>query len=135
MKFEYLEHTADVKFRAYGKSGEEMFSNAAYAMVNSFCSSNVLEKRKKKISVKGKDFESLLYNFLEELLVLFDSEHFILSRVVSIRIDKEKFGLECEVVGDSGDYEVFAHIKSVTYNEMFVRREKGKWICQVVLDV
>jgi SHS2 domain-containing protein len=133
MKFEYLGHTADVKFRAYGKTVEDAFVNSAYAMTKSFCSSKVKGVKKKKISVEGKDFESLLYNFLEELLFLFDSEHFILSRVLEIKI--KDFKLECEVVGDSGNYEIVSHIKSVTYNEMFVRQEKGRWVTQLVLDV
>ena len=30
-QYEFLEHTADVKFRAYGKTLEEAFSNAALA--------------------------------------------------------------------------------------------------------
>ena len=32
MKHKFLPHTADVKFRAYGKSLEEAFSNAALAL-------------------------------------------------------------------------------------------------------
>jgi len=27
------------------------------------------------------------------------------------------------------------HIKSVTYNEMFIENKEGEWIAQVVLDV
>ena len=33
-QYEYLEHTADVKFLAYGKTLEEVFENAALAMFN-----------------------------------------------------------------------------------------------------
>ena len=33
-KYEYLEHTADTKFRAYGETMEETFTNAALAMMN-----------------------------------------------------------------------------------------------------
>ncbi|MBW3022298.1 archease, partial [Candidatus Woesearchaeota archaeon] len=31
MKYEFLEHTADVKFRAYGKTLVEAFTAAAYS--------------------------------------------------------------------------------------------------------
>lgn len=135
VNYEFIEHTADIQFKAYGKTLEEAFSNCAYAMVESICKDKIKENKKIKFEVKGKDLESLLYNFLEELLVLFDSEHFILSKVLRIKIDKENFSLNCEVVGDSGDYEVYSHIKAVTYNEMFVRKEEGKWVAQVTLDV
>ena len=33
------------------------------------------------------------------------------------------------------NYEIKEHIKSVTYSEMFVKKERGKWACQVVLDI
>ena len=34
-QFEYLEHTADIKFLTYGKTLEEVFENAALAMIYS----------------------------------------------------------------------------------------------------
>jgi SHS2 domain-containing protein len=64
-KFIFLEHTADVKFRAFGKNIEEAFSNSALALKEIMTEkTKIKDKIKKKISVKGKDNESLLYNFL-----------------------------------------------------------------------
>ena len=73
MKYEFIDHTADIMFKAYGKDLEGSFSNAAIAMTKSFCEEKVKGNLKKEISVEGNDLENLLYNFLEELLVLFDS--------------------------------------------------------------
>ena len=136
MKYKFIEHTADIEFDAYGKSLEEVFSNCSYAFVESICHDKILEKKKIKFSVEGNDLENLLYNFLEELLFLFDSEHFILSEVLKIEIDEEKKKLVCEVVGDIAEnYEIISHVKAVTYNSMFVRKKGGSWIAHVVLDV
>jgi len=135
-KYEFLEHTADIKFQAFGESIEKVFENSALAMFNAMYDEKVKEKKSFKINVKGKDFESLLYNFLEELLFLFDSENFFMSRIKSIKIDKKAIKLEAEVVGDDAkNYKIHLDIKAVTYNEMFVKQEKDKWIVQVVLDV
>jgi len=136
MKFKFLEHTADIKFQASGDSIEEAFSNSALAMFNSMSDEKVKEKKSFKINVKGKDFESLLYNFLEELLFLFDSENFFVGKVKSINIDKENFNLNAEVAGDNAEnYEIHIDIKAITYNDMFVKKKGNKWIVQVVLDV
>lgn len=136
MKYKFLEHTADIKFQAFGDTIEEVFENCALAMFNSMYDGKVKEKKNFKINVKGKDFESLLYNFLEELLFLFDSENFFMSKIKSIKIDKKNFELRGEVIGDDAkDYEIHIDIKAITYNEMFVKKEKNKWIVQVVLDV
>ena len=136
MKFKFLEHTADIKFQAFGKTLEEVFKNSAIAMFEVLHKGKVKTSKKLKISVKGRDFESLLYNFLEEFLVLFDSENFFLSKIKKIKIDKKKFRLEAEISGDdSKNYEMGSYIKAITYNDMFVSKKKNKWIIQVVLDV
>jgi SHS2 domain-containing protein len=136
MKYKFLSHTADMKFQAFGKSIEEMFANSALAMFSSMYEGKIKEKRTSKIKAKGKDFESLLYNFLEELLVLFDGEQFFLSKVKSLKIDEKKFRLEAKVIGDYAEnYKINIDVKAITYHEMFVKKEKDKWVCQVVLDV
>ncbi len=133
-KFEYLEHTADIKFRAYGKDLEEVFSNSALAMTNAMFDSKIKESISKKVSVKGKDNERLLFEFLEELLLLLDSEDFILSSVKSIKI--KDGSLEAEFIGDkASNYNIHIIVKAITYNEMFVKKEKDKYVTQVVVDV
>ena len=60
-KYEYLPHTADVKFRAYGKNLEETFSNAATAMMNIMVDTKkVKTATTKKIETEGDDLQSLL---------------------------------------------------------------------------
>ena len=72
MKFKILEHTADAKFLAYGKTIEEAFENSALALISLMTKDKIKEKVKKKIKVNGKNIEQLLYNFLEEFLILMD---------------------------------------------------------------
>ncbi len=135
MRFKFLEHTADIKFQAFGKSLDEAFENSALAMFSSMYKGKVASKIKKRIKVRGRDKESLLYNFLEELLFLLDTEGFFLSSV-KVKIDEEKLELEAELQGDKAkNYPVNLDVKAVTYNQMQVKREKNKYICQVVLDV
>lgn len=135
-KFEFLEHTADVKFQAFGKSVEKVFENSALAMIKVITNQKIKKKIKKDIKVKGKDLEGLLYNFLEEILFIMDTEAFVLSAVRKLKIDIKNFELKAELVGDfSKNYEFHLDIKAITYNEMFVRKEKKSWISQVVLDV
>lgn len=162
MKFKFLEHTADVKFQSFGKSLEEAFENSALAMFNAMYDGKVNTKIRKKIKVEGKDMESLLYNFLEELLFLLDSENFVLSKIDKISIitnankvsehrlasriskddneskskQKEEYKLEAEILGDKAEnYKFNLDVKAVTYNEMFVKKQGNKFICQVVVDV
>jgi len=137
MTYKFLSHTADVKFQAEGKTIEQAFSQAAGALKESICRDiKVKEKQKKEISVKGNDLEGLLYNFLEEFLFLLDAEDFLLAKIKDIKIDKQNFKLNATIVGDkASNYKFTNHVKAITYNEMFVKKQKNKWIVQVVVDV
>ncbi len=137
--YEYLSHTAEAKFAAYGNSLEEAFCNAALAMENIIVDTEkVKAKIKKKITIEAKHLKALLYDFLQEFLVLFDSERFALYRVSSLRIQQKgsDYILEATVSGDdAAHYEMHSGVKSVTYNEMEIVQEKGQWKVVVVLDV
>ena len=135
MKFKFLEHTADIKFRAEGKNEEEVFKNSALALKEVICDKKkIKELKSKKIKIEGKDLESLLYNFLEQIIYLLEAENFLISSIREIKIKNLK--LKAVILGDkASNYEFNNEVKAVTYNEMFVKKEKGKWVSQVVLDV
>lgn len=135
MKYEFLEHTADAKFRAYGKNLEECFANAAEAMASLMVNPEEVEaKATKSVSITGSDLKSLLYNFLEQLLILLDTDSFVLHKVESISINSagKKYLLSATLAGDSSEkYEFKTGVKAVTYNEM----EVAESYVQVVVDV
>jgi len=135
MKFRFLSHTADIKFLAYGRSITEVFENSALALISSLCEKKVKAKNKIIIQAIGNDLESLMYNFLEEFLFLLDSENFIPSKIKNLQIDKNNLRIRCEVYGDDAKYYKVSHIKAITYNDMFIRKDGNIWIAQVVLDV
>ncbi len=135
--FEFLEHTADVMFRAYGYSLEKLFANAAKATFHAMYEGKVKERIVKEISVEGTDMENLLYNFLEELLFLFDTENFFLARAeINIEKSEDKYKLKAKVYGDDAThYKIALDVKAVTYHDMIVKETDDGWMCQVVLDV
>lgn len=139
-KFKFFEHTADAKFQAYGETLEEAFSNAALAMFSIMVDTEKVEKNKEwKIKVEGKDKGSILYDFLEELLFLLDTEHMILNSVKEIKIikDKKQYRLKAIIEGDtiSDNHEMLGEVKAVTYNDMEIKEEENKTTVQVVVDL
>ncbi len=141
MKYKYLPHTADTKFRAYGKTIEEAFANAALAMTNVMVdNTKVKGMTAKKIAAEGSDLQSLLYSFLEKFLILLDSENFFLAEIKKIRISGKGgngYKLTAEASGDdAAKYETIGpQVKAVTYNDMVVDAEKDNCVVQVVLDI
>lgn len=134
MKYKFLEHKADAKFQAFGKNLNEAFSNAALAMFSIMVNTKKIEGRtKKEIKVKGKDKKSLLYNFLEELLFLLDTEHFLLHKIEKLEIKNNE--LKAKIIGDkiSKKYEILGEVKAVTYNQMEIKEKP--YMVQVVVDL
>jgi SHS2 domain-containing protein len=130
--FEYLEHTADCKFKAFGKTKEEQFGNAALAMFNVMIDPlTVSPMLIKEINITGEDDCQLLYNFLEELLFLLDTESFLLHKVIELKIEGKV--LHAKVYGDTDidKYEISGDVKAVTYNDMEICED----FVQVVVDL
>ena len=138
-KYRFLEHTADAKFQAYGKSLEEAYKNAAYAMVSLMWDREKIERKiQKTVKAEGTDLEQLLVNFLEEILYLLDSQMFLLHAVDKIQIQRiaEGYVLEGLFLGDEcgKDHQPYGDVKAVTYNEMEIHTN-NRFMVQVVVDV
>ena len=136
MKYKYLPHTADAKFKAFGKDIDEVFVNSALAMFNILGdTSKVKSKKNKKIKIKSGNYEQLLYDFLEELLFLFETEKLFLHDVKDLKIN-EDFSLNATIVGDNlGNYDLKGDIKAVTYNDMKIRKTNKGYEAVVVVDI
>jgi SHS2 domain-containing protein len=135
MKYKFLKHTADIKFKAFGGSLKELLENSAEALLRAMTDDKIKCEKKYKISVEGKDFESLLYGFLEEILILIDSKNFLISKI-NLEVDEKNFMIKGIVEGDEvNNYDLRTHVKSITYSEMFVKNVGENWECQVVVDV
>lgn len=139
--YEYLPHTADVKFRAYGKTLEEAFANAALALYNVMVDTkDVKAKATKKIAAEGDDLPALLQQFLEQFIILLDTDNFFLSKIKKISIKKSSSGnysLAAVAAGDEAkNYETIGpQVKACTYNSMLVQQKRKAWVVQVVVDI
>jgi SHS2 domain-containing protein len=138
-KYKFLHHTADAKFQAFGETMEEAFQQAALALVSLMWSWEKIDTRLEvPVQVKGHDMKQLLVNYLEEILYLFGTKRFLLSRVDDITIEREEGQcvLRARFKGDeySSDTEVFGDVKAITYNEMEIKRT-APYMVQVVADV
>jgi SHS2 domain-containing protein len=139
-KFEYLEHTADVKFKAYGNSLEEAFASAAEAMFNAMLDiSAVSSKCEIAINLEAESLEDLLYDWLSELLYQFDANYIIFGKFEVSKIAEidGKFLIEARVFGEQIDlakHKFHLQVKAVTFHDMQIKRSNNHWIIQVLLD-
>jgi SHS2 domain-containing protein len=139
--FEIIEHPADVGFRAYGATLEELFANSALAMLSLGCAPEGVEERERReIVAGGADVESLLYAWLAEILAIGDAEQLVFRRaeVLSILTGESICKVRGIVFGEKFDRErhrAGTYIKAVTYHQLCVEPLAGGWRAQVFLDV
>lgn len=140
-KYEYLEHTADIKFLAYGDTLEEVFENAALAMFNVIIdTTKVSGEMAREISLTSPDLESLLVDWLSELLYLFEVDEIVFwkFRVEEIREVEGEYSIKALASGE--EYYPESHpfeteIKAVTYNQLELEKTDEGWKAQVVVDI
>lgn len=138
MKFKFLEDiaTADVALEAYGKTMEEAYSNAALAMFEVQTDvENVKPSISKDVNIVSESKESLLFDWLSELLYLRDTQNMFFSKF-EIKIEKNKnFKLTGKIYGEKiGSHEKRTEVKGVSYQMMKID-EKPKFKVRVILDV
>jgi SHS2 domain-containing protein len=140
-KFEIIDiTTADIAFKAYGKDINELFENSAFALFSIIGNVSKVEKKiKKEVKCEAKDLISLMFNWLNELLFLSDSEYIIFSdfKVDIKRIDEKNFILNAICEGETIDekkHEIKTNVKAATYHNMKIEK-KDFWEAQVILDV
>lgn len=133
MKYEILEHKADLKIKVFGKTKEELFKNALLAMAESQKGENFSGKVTRKIEIQSIDLISLLVDFLSEVLYLIQVNKEIyndikFTKFTDTELEAELFGQKVERFGED--------IKAVTYHNLnIIERENRIWEATVLFDV
>ena len=139
--FRFLEHMSDAFIEAWGDSFEEAYMEAAKAFYELVSSMKGVEPRVERVvEARGRDLQELLYDMLEKLIILFDSEGFLASK---IEVEELKRGagenyLRLRLLGepyDPGKHRHGIHVKAVTYHLMEVRSEDSRKVLRFLLDI
>jgi len=138
-RYRFLEHTADAKFQAFGKTLEDAFSNAALATASLMWDWETVEQNvEHRVAIEGKDLMQLLCSFLEEIIYLLDSRSFLLGFPEDVKIEKKEsiYTLKAFFRGDnySEKYKIHGDVKAITYNEMEIE-SNDRFMVQVVVDM
>jgi SHS2 domain-containing protein len=135
--FRVLEHTADVGFEAFGETREEVFRNAARALMDIIVDLGAVQPRASvTVRVEGPDPAGLLVNWLSDILYLQDAEGWLFSdfeilslddRSVSALARGEKF--------DRGRHQLKLLVKAITYHQLALEKSGDGWRAQVYVDI
>ncbi len=133
LKYKPLEHPSDVGIVAFGKDKREILENAAYGMFSLMADlSQVEAKERFEIEAEGDSLDSLLVNWLNELIFYEDSKKILLKEFKINKLTDSK--VEGVVSGEKIDmdrHSIYRPIKAATYNQLQISKNQAK----IVFDV
>jgi SHS2 domain-containing protein len=136
-RFEILDHTADIGIIVHGENLKALFENAGEAFFHLITDLRKVRRRtERRINLGGESLDRLMVDWLSELLYLHDVENLLFKgfKVESVGED----GLRAVVKGEpfqEGVHVIKTGVKAVTYHQIEVRQENGRWRAQVIFDL
>jgi len=134
-RFQLIEHTADTGLIAYGTNLAEAFASAAYGLFSIITELNrVREAQSRPLTVSAGDIEGLLFNWMNELIYVFEVEYLLFKRFDITEFSEHNLKATCWGERyDPSRHQLKLGVKSATYYMLEVDAEKNR--VQVIFDV
>jgi SHS2 domain-containing protein len=135
--FEVLEHTADIGFRAWGNTLEELFAAAAEALVAMAIEIDTVEPRETYfLQAVGDNREELFVNWLNEVLYYLDGRRLAMKTFSVEQLTNTSVrGTARGEPLDPRRHPPKLVIKGVTYHQLRIEKSEKGWECDVYLDI
>ncbi len=137
MKYEILDHTADLCIRVFGKNVLELIENAAYALMELIVDRESVKSSKDiQFEIIGDTNEELLIKMLGEILYLHEVEKLVFRDIeiesvtpnhITGKLSGERF--------DSSRHELELDIKAATYHNLNIEKVNDKFKADIVFDI
>jgi len=136
-RFEVLDHTADIGIVVHGEDLRALFENAGEAFFHLITDLKKVKRRvERRVDIGGESLDRLMVDWLSELLYLHDVENLLFKEFKVESVGEG--GLKAIVKGEpfqEGVHVIKTEVKAVTYHQIEVRQEKGRWRARVILDL
>ena len=140
-KYQLLEHQADLKIKIFGKTKEQLFANALFAMTENMKPKikRPIEITEQEIKIEASNLLILLVDFLNEVLYLTQINNKAYFNIKSINLSKssslKKVRIKTKLIGkDVLSFE--QDIKAATYHNLkFYQTQHNNWEAIVLFDI
>ena len=135
MSFEEISHTADIKIRVRALTLEDLFSETFNALMQVMYGTERSGGIVKEIKVESPDNESLLLDFLSEVLFVSEVESLVFFNAsISIhgsRLAAELSGEPFDPIRHAGGSEV----KGISYSGLSIIHDANGYMLDIIFDV
>jgi len=130
--FEEIEHTADLAIRACGRDMRELFANAAQGMFALMAEPSEEPVHEREVSLEALDYESLLVDWLNELIYLHEVEGETYRQFAIETLSSTD--LKAHVTGGPTKNKTKA-IKAATFHDLAIEETANGLVATIVFDV
>lgn len=135
--YETFEHTADLGLRIRAPDLDTLFAEAAAALFSTIVDDlgSVRHERTLELQLPADDREYLLFDWLNQLLYQWDTEHLLFSKFATHWTDE---GLQATAWGEPLDrarHSLGHEVKAITYHELKVEQVDNGWLAEVIVDI
>jgi len=138
MSYRHLEHATDAVIEVTAPNLTRAFEVAGMSVVETILDpSKIDEKTNFSVSVQGKDLRYLLYNWLEEIIILTITDGFAIKKMLVEIKKNNQYEIMAQVFGEKIDitkHKFKVEIKSPTFHEMEIH-EGEKNTLRYLLDL
>ena len=135
--YETFEHTADLGLRVRAPELEKLFVEAASGLLSVLVANpaDVKTVQERRVVVEGTAADYLLFDWLTELLYLFDTEQLLL-REFDVTLDNAGLTAICrgEPI-DRARHDMDHEVKAITYHGLKVEQTDQGWLAEVIVDI
>ncbi|MBW1668393.1 MAG: archease [Deltaproteobacteria bacterium] len=132
-----LDHTADLGIKVRGKTLENLFENAAKAMIELTVRGKSEGKiHSRKIVLSGQDLADLMVQWLGEILYLFEGEKLVATSAKIDKLSPSMLEASVEAVPFDPEFHVIINeIKAVTYHQSKVLKKGDHYESTIIFDL
>ncbi len=134
--YRFIEHTADVGIAVASPTLEGLYELAGRALFDLIAPKTSRAMVPFVVETEGTEPESLLVNFLNDLILHFEVERLLFRRLKTRSLEGGRLVVDavCEPMDRSGS-SVDTVVKAATHHNLSVRREGDVWRAEVYLDL
>lgn len=135
--FEVFEHTADLGLRVRAADRAGLYAEAARAFFSVIVANPdaIRSVQQKTYTIPGDAEDLLLFDWLNELLYTFETEHLLLAE---FHVEFSRDGMQATCQGEPVDrerHELDHEIKAITYHRLRVENGDDGWLAEVIVDI
>jgi len=135
MTYEEIPHTADVKIRARAETLPLLFNDLCDALMEIMYGPKRQSSLSREIVISSRDTETLLLDFLSEVLFISESEGIVFSGAT---LSLDSGDLHAILHGEPYDSKKHAggtEVKGISYSGLMIRHDANGYMAEIVFDV